>query len=251
VKNKQDEEYVDFAFRTRWFIDLEDYFAHPAVPWNHYEHIPRDIVTSYAYGMLINTFHTKIFVLDYDGTDATVIEKTALAFMAKPEVVAVDIVKSSKENYHLIVGFDDFFDVRNLYSISFYGACSSFLQIAKSLNEVTIRVSDKKKRINNYFSAARDTTPAYNMCLRKIDGDWFSFTNHDISYPRIKLSEASTRKTKLKDKIDLRRKRGDNSSKPKSEGTKAPAISSLKDIEALSAADRERCEEPDNGDDWF
>lgn len=250
-KTKDREEYVDFNFRTRWLIDLKDYFVHEVLPWKEYNEVRGDVLTSYAYGIQINTFHSKLFILDYDDADRLIVEKTAITFMSKGEVVAVDIIKSSDHNYHLIIGFNDFFNVRNLYKIPFYTACNGFLKLASSLDEVTLRVSDKKKRIHDHFSTARYTVPQYEMCIRRIDGDWYSFTNDNIVYPYTSKEASTKKKSKLKGKLDLRRKSGHNSSEPKSQRTKAAAVNSLKDIEALSAANGERRKKPNDGDYWF
>jgi len=249
------EDYIDFDFESMWLVDHSKYWINEHTIWEPFKQFGyKSLTYTYAFGILINPFNTKLFVLDFDSTSQLIVEKIAELFLKEENVVGVDIIKSSinesnTDNFHLYIGFDDWFNVCDLYNKKFSNSCDGFLNCARKLKEIVIRVSDKKIVHENIYATRKETLPRVVVCIRKLEHTWYAFTDQNIFYKKIEPIINNTSK-KYKTKIDLRSKRGSDSTKQKSKRKKTSTVSCLKDLESFSSIDRKGCEKPTNGLLW-
>jgi hypothetical protein len=112
--------------------------------------LPLDRTFFYAFGLIINLFHTRLLVIDFDLVDfhryvSPVYDKLKHC----KEVKEINVLETSRcavrkkfGNYHMAIGFDKFYDVRGLPGF-FPKSCSGHAAFCTNRREQTIRVSQK------------------------------------------------------------------------------------------------------------
>ena len=264
--------YVDFDMRALWMVDFKEYYCGPKCFWKSFLPASEFEKVDYAFGIMLNPYYTKMFVLDFDDTTSYDVEKLVGVFIEDHNVSAIDVVRSSKkglsDSFHLYVGFNDYFNVCDLYRVNFHKACKGFIECARELQEVIVRVSDKKhyekgvQGINGlatntlHHSANSSSIPKMIFCLRKIHDMWYNLTCNNIKYPLTSTDTTRIKSEKLKihkltKKLDLRSKNGNDSRKQKIKRKETSTVSCIKDITTLPLPNRKGRKKSIDGSDWF
>lgn len=202
-----------------YFFSIGTYstFKHLRVV-DFYNHIPTSINENwkpyfsydlgkynYAFGININTFHSKILALDLDHHDYEKLNMYIDHFLNQSNTIAIDLIKSSIRGHHLIVGFDDYYNIINFYNqSSLPNICPGFINCIRRSNEITLRVSNK---MYNDGKPMPSSLPEYKCSFRKINNKWTKFNSEgyniiifpskDIQQPKPVLN--LRKKYKLKD----------------------------------------------------
>jgi hypothetical protein len=139
----------------------------------------------YAFGLTINLFHTKMLAVDFDNKD---INKDIIPIYEKlkkcKEVKAIDLLESSRinGNYHMILGFDRFYDVRGLPGF-IPKSCIGHAIFCTNRREQTIRVS-QKFMLNQYQDTSIIPLISWNQDLNQELRNFPSRPKKIINTPR-------------------------------------------------------------------
>lgn len=246
------ENYKDQYIRTLCLVDHDEYLQRSTYTWERFPYCYKN--TEYAYGILINPFKSKLFVLDFDLSEPEIIEKIIGIFASLDSFIGADIVKSSQlkiGHYHLYIAFDDYYNTCELYNRNYPTACRGFLEKARQTNEVVLRVSNKFSYTNDASLDHYTTAPTYSTCIRKsVEGKFFAFTSFNIVLPadtESKIANYSVNEceqTKVNNnKLKLRgiKHNGKDNAIKKSQRQKITTVGCIKDLNNLSISKTQGC----------
>lgn len=158
---------------------------------------------SYAFGVVINPFYTRIFVLDYDQKNYSKIIKEVDRLTNNEDVQAIDLIRSSEgsgntnRNYHIYVGLSRPMNVMSEYTPSHANIqlCYGFAKCIEARGEIVARTS--QKFLTEYSNSVISPIESYR---RVTANKWTVYTENQILPPLSSINEHETEEHKERKK---------------------------------------------------
>lgn len=116
---------------------------------------------SCAIGFMCYSNYSKILPLDYDSICYSLINMEFRKIISKDQVIAADLVCSSRGSYHIIAGLKDYLNIDDYIQYKSPNICNGYQGVGKKHGMYLIRISQKFNR------KGEKDLPIYLRSIRK------------------------------------------------------------------------------------
>lgn len=135
---------------------------------------------THAFGIDVPLFSTKIVPLDIDDKTRDQVLVFVKFLFTKSWIKRIDIISSSNDNWHIILGLFEPRNVLNLYNHPIL--CEGHCEFSKRRGNSILRISGKRGKTESDI-------PKYKTVFLKENDEWLRFNSNNIVHPKIKTKE--------------------------------------------------------------
>lgn len=138
-----------------------------------------------AFAIMINLYNTRLLPIDIDNCLGADIVINTQNLLEDERFIGADIINSSKNNWHVIVGIKEPMNVRHILQF-FPKVCKGYIACCNDRREAVLRVSRK-------FPSKDTSSPQYVYAFRK-DKDNTPIAYNDFSFPDTGIEDTEEKK---------------------------------------------------------
>jgi hypothetical protein len=133
-----------------------------------------------AFGILINIYNTRILPIDIDKNSGAVTIKNIELLLQDDRFTGADIINSSADNWHVMVGIKEFTNIRHILPF-IPNICQGYVSCCRDRREAVLRVSQK------FFKNNQGEPPTYYYGVRKNQENYHAFIPSVFTFPESNL----------------------------------------------------------------